>query len=231
MVKLPTVMAAVVPKGLKARILQDLKRDQPLAANELAARYGVSANGIRRHLKELEGERLVEYGREQRGKGAPTFAYRLTATAEALFPRRYAEELTEVLTYLEHRGGREEVRRFFMERFQTQAHGLLARLDGATAEQRVQAVVDLLKQQGFMAEWTPSADGGVRIAEHNCAMQAVAEKYPEVCDAEADFLREILQADVRRDAHIPHGCNACEYAVSPTGPRQISPPGPTRESA
>lgn len=224
-------LAAGIPKGLKGQILQDLKINQPVATNELAARYGVSANAIRRHLKELEAEQLVEYGREQRGKGAPTFAYRLTATAEALFPRRYAEELAEVLTYLEHRGGREEVRRFFVERFQAQADTLLARLQGSTVEQRAEAVVDLLKQQGFMAEWSPSADGGLRIAEHNCAMQAVAERYPEVCEAEADFLREILQADVRRDAHIPHGCNACEYAVSVSGSRQASKPGTTQEPA
>jgi len=206
-------------KGLRAQILQDLKMAQPLTASELAARYGVSPNAIRRHLKELEADQLVEYGRQQRGKGAPTFAYRLTSSAEALFPRRYAEELTEVLSYLEQRGGREEVRRFFIERFQAQADTLHARLHGSTVEQRVEAVVDLLKQQGFMAEWTPSADGGMRIAEHNCAMQAVAEKYPEVCEAEADFLRDILQADVRRDAHIPHGCNACEYAVTIGGPK------------
>lgn len=211
------MVTKTVQKGLRGQILQDLKMAQPLTANELAARYGVSPNAIRRHLKELEADQLVEYGRQQRGKGAPTFAYRLTASAEALFPRRYAEELTEVLSYLEQRGGREEVRKFFTERFHAQAGMLLARLQGSTVEERVEAVVDLLKQQGFMAEWTPAADGGMRIAEHNCAMQAVAEKYPEVCEAEADFLREILQVDVRRDAHIPHGCNACEYAVSTSG--------------
>jgi len=218
----------VVPKGLRGRILQDLKMNQPLTARELAARYGVSANAIRRHLKELEADDLVEYGREQRGKGAPTFAYRLAQAAEALFPRRYAEELTEALTYLEQRGGRAEVRKFFAGRFEAQAHGLLARLEGSSAEQRVETVVEFLRQQGFMAEWTPLADGGVRIAEHNCAMLAVAEKYPEICDAEADFLREILQADVRRDAHIPHGCHACEYAVTHVGVPRAS--GTVQES-
>ncbi|MSR06250.1 MAG: GntR family transcriptional regulator [Gemmatimonadetes bacterium] len=219
----------VVPKGLRGRILQDLKMHQPLTARELAARYGVSSNAIRRHLKGLEADDLVEYGREQRGKGAPTFAYRLANAGEALFPRRYAEELTEALTYLEQRGGRAEVKKFFAGRFETQAHGLSASLEGSSAEERVETVVEFLRQQGFMAEWTPLAGGGVRIAEHNCAMQAVAEKYPEICDAEADFLREILQADVRRDAHIPNGCHACEYAVTHVGvPRSL---GTIQESA
>jgi len=77
---------------------------------------------------------------------------------------------------------------------------------------RAARIVELLAEQGFMAEW--SVEGGtVRIAEHNCAVQAVAEKYPELCEAEADFLRDILKTDVQRAAYIPKGCNACEYAV------------------
>lgn len=201
-------------KGLRGEILRELKLAQPLTARQLAERHAVSSTAIRRHLKELEAERLVEYVREQRGKGAPTFAYRLTTQAEALFPKRYAEELTEALAYLEQRGGREEVRRFFDSRFAAQADTLLSGLKDPTLQQRVEAVVGLLRQQGFMAEWTPQADGTVRIAEHNCAVQAVAVRYPELCEAEARFLRDILQTNVRRDAHIPGGCNACEYAVS-----------------
>jgi len=207
-------------KGLRADVLRQLKLSQPLTVRDLAVRNRVTVNAIRRHLKELEAHHLVEYDREQRGKGAPTFAYRLTAAAEALFPRRYAEELTEALGYIEERGGRGEVRRFFDFRFRTQAHALLSRLQGASARDRVEAVVQLLKEQGFMAEWAPQADGTVRISEHNCAVQAIAERYPELCEAEADFLRETLQADVQRGAHIPQGCNACEYAVTLAGKQE-----------
>jgi predicted ArsR family transcriptional regulator len=105
------------------------------------------------------------------------------------------------------------VRKFFDEHFRTQANALLASVGGASLEDRVRAVVELLKGQGFMAEWSVEGET-VRIAEHNCAVQAVAQKYPELCDAEADFLRDILQTDVKRAAYIPKGCNACEYAVS-----------------
>ncbi|SRR6266480_1818289 len=205
-------------KGLRAQILLELKKSQPLTVRDLAEKHRVSANAIRRHLKELEAEQLIAYIREQRGIGAPTFAYRLTSFGEGLFPKRYAEQLTDVLTYLEQRGGREEVRRFFTERFQSQAQVLLAQLQGSSFQERVEAVVSLLREQGFMAEWSLSG-GTLRIAEHNCAVQAVAEKYPELCEAEADFLREILQADVRRGAYIPRGCNACEYAVTLGGLR------------
>ena len=100
---------------------------------------------------------------------------------------------------------------------------MLPRIQGLSFSERVQAVVELLQQQGFMAEW--SLEGTmVRIAEHNCAVQAIAEKYPELCDAEADFLRGILQTDVHRGAYIPEGCNACEYAVSLSGVKRPVPP-------
>src|SRR2546430_11350197 len=65
-------------KGLRAEILLALKRAQPLTAKQLAHQLGVSVNAIRHHLKELEAEALIAYGREQRGVGAPTFAYRLS---------------------------------------------------------------------------------------------------------------------------------------------------------
>lgn len=81
MVSQSVSLVGVVPKGLKGRILQDLKMSQPLGVGDLAARYHVSATAIRRHLKELEAEQLVQYVREQRGRGAPTFQYRLTAPA------------------------------------------------------------------------------------------------------------------------------------------------------
>jgi DeoR family suf operon transcriptional repressor len=178
----------------------------------LADRHGVSPTAVRRHLKELELEQLIIYRREQRGHGAPTFAYRLTSEGEALFPKQYEEALTAALQFVERSGGREAVRRFFAERFGAEAERLKARLSEATLEERLAAVAELLSRHGFMAEWT--TDGAsVRIAEHNCAMQAVAQRFPEMCHEELQFLRDVLGTEVERRTHIVSGCNACEYAV------------------
>ena len=76
-------------KGLRGQILLELKQHQPLTARALADRHGVSVTAVRRHLKELELDQLIVYRREQRGQGAPTFAYQLTPDGEALFPKRY----------------------------------------------------------------------------------------------------------------------------------------------
>jgi DeoR family suf operon transcriptional repressor len=213
----PLTPGLAAHKGLRGEILVELKKAQPLTAQELAERHRVTANAVRRHLKELQGELLVEHSREQRGQGAPTFTYRLSERGEALFPNRYQAELTAALDFLAKQAGRDAVRRFFEQRFRRQADEILARLGDAPFDQRVAAVVDFLAREGFMPN-VSGQSGALRLAEHNCAMHAVARRYPEVCDTELEFLTQLLGPGVQRDRHIVTGCNACEYAITPEPP-------------
>lgn len=200
-------------RGLRGEVLLEIKKEQPITAKELSEVFGVSANAIRRHLKELEAEGLVVYGREQRGTGAPTYTYRLSSNGEALFPKRYGEALTDILSVVAQNSGRHAVRQMFAERYRAQAERLRVDLADATLEEKVEAVVHLLSEQGFMAAWTVEA-GTLRLAEHNCAMQAAAEQFPEICAAEAEFLSEVLNSKVKRDTYIQEGCNSCQYSIS-----------------
>jgi len=213
-------------KGLRGDILLELKRLQPLTAKQLADVFGVSANAVRRHLKELEAEGLVVYGREQRGTGAPTYTYRLSPDGEALFPTHSGQALTEILAYVAQQSGRAAVQAMFAQRFRAHAERLRAELADASLEERVAAVVKLLTEQGFMAAWKVEKDT-VMLAEHHCAVRVVAEQFPEICAAEADFLREVLQSELQRDSYIPDGCNACQYSITLGGadaPRVTSEP-------
>jgi DeoR family suf operon transcriptional repressor len=199
-------------RGLRGEILVELKKSQPITAKELAAKYDVSANAIRRHLKELEAERLVVYSRENRGSGAPTFVYALSDDGETLFPTQYGEVLADVLGHLARSGGRGAVKEMFAERFRDSADRIRAKLQGASLEQKVQTVAGLLSDQGFMAAWS-SGEKTLTLAEHHCAVRAVAEAFPEICAAEAEFLSDVLQTEVTRDTHIPDGCNCCQYSI------------------
>jgi DeoR family transcriptional regulator, suf operon transcriptional repressor len=204
-----------------------LKRAQPLSASELARQLAVSPNAVRHHLKELEAEALITYGREQRGVGAPTYAYRLARAGEALFPRAYEETLTQLLEHVAAKEGRHAAVELFEQRYRELTRRVLTELEGADPCERVALVTRLLSEQGYMAE-SAAADSGAgegadvgvwageafRLAEHNCAIRAVAERFPEVCAAEQRFLEDVLGATVERRAHIPAGCNACEYAIT-----------------
>ncbi|HTR19923.1 MAG TPA: helix-turn-helix domain-containing protein [Gemmatimonadales bacterium] len=200
-------------KGLRGDVLHELKRAQPLTAQELATRLRVSANAVRHHLKELEATGLVTYGREQRGVGAPTYAYQLSTQGEALFPKRYEEALTGILDRLSNKQGREAAVGMLEDHFADLTRQLQQEVDGAAPERRLEVVARAMSDAGYMAE-VDEQQGTFRFAEHNCAIRAVAERYPEVCAAEAKFLQAVLAATVERKAHIVEGCNACEYAIT-----------------
>ncbi len=200
-------------KGLRGEVLGELKRAQPLTAKQLAEKLGVSANAIRHHLKELEAAALIVYGREQRGVGAPTFAYRLSPAGEALFPRAYEATLNELLDRMAEKAGRGAAVELLEDHYRELTRRVLAQVDGRSASERVALVARLMNEQGYMAEWQEAA-GAFRLAEHNCAIRAVAERFPEVCAAEQQFLRDGLGAAVERRTHITSGCNACEYAIT-----------------
>ena len=199
-------------KGPRAAILTELKRARRLTAQELAERLGSSLNAIRHHLKELEAESLIAYDRERRGVGAPVFAYRLSAAGEALFPRRYEETLLEVLDQVVERGGREAALAALEGQFEALRKKLAPAIDRAPPEQRAEIVTRALVNEGYMAEWEGTSTEGA-LREHNCAVHAVAQRFPELCAAEAKFLEEMLGASVERQSHILNGCAACEYTV------------------
>jgi len=204
-------------RGPKAQILLEVKRSQPITSKELSCTFGVSTNAIRRHLKELELDGSVVYVREQRGMGAPAYVYRLTPQGEALFPNRYENALKDLLRHIEEKAGRGEINQLFADQFRARAAQLKTELADQTVEVRLQRLVRILTEEGYMAEWD-SRDGAIRLAEHNCAIRAVAERYPEVCAAERRFLTEVLASQVERRTHITEGSNACEYAITPDAP-------------
>jgi DeoR family suf operon transcriptional repressor len=214
-------------RGVRGALLVELKKAYRLTAKELAARLGVSLNAVRHHLKDLEAETLVQYERRHHGVGAPAFAYRLTPAGEALFPRRYEGTLTDLLDHVVEREGRAGAVAVLEGRYATLTHRLQEQLAGATPAERLAAVARQLSDDGYMAEAAASAGSGTLI-EHNCAVQAVAERFPEICAAEARFLAAVLGAEVHRQEHILSGCSACEYRVRFSTPAaegtQLAPP-------
>jgi DeoR family suf operon transcriptional repressor len=199
-------------RGVRGAVLVELKKAQRLTTRELAARLGTSLNTIRHHLRELEDQELVEYERQQRGVGAPTFAYRLTAAGDALFPRRYEATLRGLLDNLVDSEGRAGAVARLEARYAIMAQQLQQQLAGAAPAERLAAISRLLSEDGYMAEASSSPGTGT-LVEHNCAIQAVAERFPEICAAEAKFLGAVLGGEVHRERHILNGCSACEYRV------------------
>ena len=201
-------------RGLRAELLIALKKAaQPLTARELADRFAVTPNALRRHLDALEADELVRHRREVRGVGAPVHAYTLTEAGQALFPQAYAPVLTAVLGAVRETAGAEGVRTLLRRQWTALVDGARPRLAELPLPERAQLVAELRSSQGYMAEAVPTGPDTATIREHHCAIRDVAEHFPEICQAEQELMEELLGVRVERTGHILGGCSACEYTA------------------
>jgi DeoR family suf operon transcriptional repressor len=213
-------------RGLRAELLVALKKAAgPLTAKELAEAFGLTPNGLRRHLDALETEELVTHTREVRGVGAPVHAYQLTEQGQALFPQQYAAVLAAVLEAVREAGGSEAVRAVLRRQWTELVAGAKPRLAELPLAERAQLVAELRSSQGYMAEAEPAGPAAATLREHHCALREVAERFPELCAAEQELIEELLGVPVERTGHILGGCAACEYTVREHLVREPATPG------
>ncbi len=203
-------------RGVRSELLLALKQAQPLTVHELAERFAVTPNALRRHLKALEDDGVVRYRREVRGVGGPVFAYSLSEAGEALFPQDYAAPLLAALESVREAQGAGAVARIFERRWAVLAEGARTRLESLPLAERASLLAELLSAHGYMAETEMDGDA-VTIRERHCALTEVASRFPEVCEAEARFIERVLGAKVERSAHMVTGCKTCEYRVKQAG--------------
>ncbi len=204
-------------RGVRAELLVALKRAQPMTAHELGGQFGLTANALRRHLKVLEEDGLVDFAREVRGVGAPVYSYSLTEAGEALFPRRYLSMLATALDALYTANGREAVTAVLETEWERWADEAGPVVEALPMDERVAMVAELLSAKGYMAEaveLTPpgkTALSTLRI--HNCALGEIAERFPDACVVEARVLERLLGVPLIRGAHRVDGCGHCDYGV------------------
>jgi len=218
-------------KGLRCDILIALRKEQPLTIKALAEHFGLTPNALRRHLTELVDAGLVAYRREIRGQGAPTFAYSLSDTGEALFPRAYIDPLVDALESLREREGTEAVVQLFRRRWEAMAEAAKPRLATMPLHERAQLLAELLAAEGYMSEAIPGQGEATTIRHHNCAVREIALRFPEVCSAEAEFIEAVLDAPVERRMHLKDGCRACEYDAIGRAPLRAGAAGSAPVSA
>ncbi len=209
----PPVELPAGQKGPRGAMLRALKAEPGLGARELGERLGLSLNAVRHHLKELEVAGLVAYQREYRGVGAPGHAYRLTTQGEALFPTRLEGLLSQLLDHVVAQEGREKASAVLEQYFLELGRRFEEQVAGASAAERRVMVTRLLSEEGFMPEWRVAADGAETILLHNCPIRCVADRLPEVCEAETRFLSTVFGVSLERHEHRHAGAGACEYRL------------------
>ena len=211
----------------KQDILQFLLKGDKATALQLAESLDVSPQAIRRHLKDLEGDGLIQYQSVQAGMGRPQHIYELTSLGRDRFPNRYGDFAVSFLDTLAETVGREQVISILQKQWQRKAMEYRRLMGAGLLQERVARLMELRRDEGYMAEWYPvesvdddlcdRTDKGDRFVfmEHNCAISNVAETFPSVCGNELEMFAAVLpDCTIERTHWIIDGEHRCGYLIA-----------------
>lgn len=243
----PLGTAAAVPAGAGAhapaqshpdgervsrrRVARSILENGASTAAELAERLEVTPAAVRRHLDALLVEGLVEQrearSRGPRGRGRPAKAFVLTPAGRDAFDQAYDELAATALEFLAARAGQDAVREFARARVAGLAEQLRPAVEGvgegADGSERVEALAEALSGAGYAASARTTDVGSAQLCQHHCPVAHVAERFPQLCDAETEVFAELLGTHVQRLATIAHGDGVCTTHIPSTTPSSANP--------
>lgn len=192
------------------RVLGFLKGHGPASLAEIAAHLEISKQGALRHLDSLLASGLVERRPElPAGPGRPEHVFRLTAAAEAHFPRAHRELAGDLVKFM----APADLERFFAERSARVAAAIAPRLEGQDLATRVRLLAEMAAESGHMTEVKDNGDGSFVIRHCNCPIADVAAQTGHPCHRELAMYETLLGSEVERTTWLANADADCSYVV------------------
>jgi len=223
--------STVNPAPTREAALSSLLRRGEATAAELALELGVSVQVMRRHLRSLEEDRLVEASPAPEGPGRPSNRWRLTSGGHSHFPDGSEHFALGLLQSLAKTLPPETIRGLMDQQAVAKARDYRRRIGEGPLAQRLERLVEIRKAEGYVAELdrdpaAPGAEAWV-ISEFHCSVMRIAEEFPMVCDQELQLIGQTLP-----DCHVErvhwrlkegHSCGFRLRPWSPAAPCPVEP--------
>ncbi|MCP9910804.1 iron-sulfur cluster biosynthesis transcriptional regulator SufR [Cyanobium sp. BA20m-p-22] len=175
----------------KEAALTVLVRQGEATAGDLADHLAVSVQVMRRHLRSLEDDGLVEASSAQEGPGRPSNLWRLTAKGQGQFADGSDHFALGLLQSMAGNLPAEMLHNLLEQQALQQAGTYRGRIGEGALPQRLERLVELRRQEGYLAECSPDAEhpDGWLISEFHCSVMRIAEQFPCICDQELQLIR------------------------------------------
>ncbi len=232
----PMAEATDLDSSTRSRILRLVVEEGPVSVVQLAADLELTTAGVRRHVAALvtAGE-IVEHtgptpGRA--GRGRPARRYVATSRGQAALSTAYSDLAGRALEFVVSLGGDDALRRFADERVAdlTRRHAAAVAAAGEDVIERVGVLAAGLSSDGFAASVRPLPGArAVQLCQGHCPVQAVAARFPQLCEAEARAFSDLLGVHVQRLSTLAAGGHVCTTHIPTTLPDQRPAPAATVE--
>ena len=203
---------------VRRSILVALKRRGPQGIAELAGLVGISYEGVRQQLGQLDLDgwitRRVE--REATGPGRPRSVYRLTSAGEHLFPKEYDDLAVALIDAASDRLGPDSMRELLGEIARKKIEHWEPILAGKSFEQRLEALRGIYLADDPFCAVEHEEGQAPRLIEMNCPFLEVARRRPALCSVTVSVLRHLLGREVIRTERFQDGAGRCVFKVLDT---------------
>ena len=192
--------AAAHPPTREAALTLLLRQGEATAA-ELADCLGVSVQVMRRHLRSLEEDGLVEACSSHDRPGRPSNRWHLTSQGHDRFPdgsEHFALGLLQSISASLPPG---TLGVLLNQQAREKADLYKSRIGSGPLAERLERLVELRRHEGYVAELRPEIDSESTsssaaaapqswiLSEFHCSVMRIAEEFPMVCDQELQLIR------------------------------------------
>lgn len=198
------------------RILMFLKMRGEATALQISEELSITKEGARKHLLNLAQDGLIIPFAKSEGVGRPSTFYQLTEKGLSHFPDTHADVTVQILRSVKNLLGENALELLINDRekntYQRYEKSLV---DAGSLEQRLDILVRIRTEEGYMAEWKKEA-GEYFLIENHCPICAAAAECQGFCRAELSNFRNLIGKDyqVERVSHILSGGQRCVYKIS-----------------
>jgi predicted ArsR family transcriptional regulator len=204
----------------REQVARLLLAEGPATAAALSDRLNVSPAAVRRHLDAMiaDGTLVAREERQptrtRRRRGRPARVFALSERGHARAPHAYDDLALSALSLLDEVGA--------VEAFASRRAGSLAQRYGAATD--VDSLAEALSADGYAATVHEVASG-VQLCQHHCPVSEVAQRFPQLCDAETEAIGRLLGTHVQRLATIAHGDGVCTTHIPNSLATTVPPEG------
>jgi DeoR family transcriptional regulator, suf operon transcriptional repressor len=202
----------------QAVLNQLLERKSGATVEELMAAVGLSRTAVNQHLVALEGAGYIAKAAPRKTGGRPQHVYVLTDNGTNLFfTKQYSWFSKLLIQTLRKQLGEEGAASYMYDLGVQLSAGLIPRLVGKNRAERIDEIVKIMNETGFMARTTsPSGSEKLpRVECRNCVYHDLSKDYPEVCRFDIGFLSGLMGATVEHLACMQRGGDACRFRFKP----------------
>jgi len=207
-------------KGTRDEIIALLRARGECTVHDLSEAIGIAPAAVRRHLEILVGGGTIQYRSVKQPAGRPYFAYRLSdQVREAAvndYPRLFERLVSAVATLDPSRAAAKDGPALLESLFDSMTEHLAddyrPRIHGATLEERVSSLTQVLREDGIVERWDRQPDG-FHLSTSICPHRRAAIAAHGLCESETRLIANLLGTEVEQVGRVVDGAPVCEYLV------------------